>query len=149
MLILNYLLPFFEKNTKTNGSKKFDVNIIDFKKSAEMMMERDGQDDDLALARRLQSQFDEEFAHEEVVDLIPEAFRTPSKNKQTSKTMSLVAPEWEDVDPTPDLHAMFLQFNAKFFWGRLVGCEVKWSPRMTVCAGVCSYQRRAGYCSIR
>ena len=27
--------------------------------------------------------------------------------------------------------------------------QVKWSPRMTVCAGLCSYQGRGGLCSIR
>jgi len=48
-----------------------------------------------------------------------------------------------------DLQALFLQFNTKFFWGKLLMCEVKWSPRMTLCAGVCSYQRRSGFCSIR
>ncbi len=60
-----------------------------------------------------------------------------------------MAPEWEDIDPTPDLHALFRQFDGRFFWGRLQACEVRWSPRMTLCAGVCSYQRRSGYCSIR
>ena len=61
----------------------------------------------------------------------------------------ITAPEWEDIDPTPDLHALFLEYNERFFWGRLAGCEVKWSPRMTLCAGLCQYQRRSGYCSIR
>ena len=41
------------------------------------------------------------------------------------------------------------QFNAKFFWGKLAACEVRWSPRMTVCAGLCSYSPRQGFCSIR
>ncbi len=61
----------------------------------------------------------------------------------------MVAPEWEDLDPTPDLHALFREFDRRFFWSSLQMCEVRWSPRMTLCAGVCSYQRRAGYCSIR
>ena len=30
-----------------------------------------------------------------------------------------------DLDPTPDLHAMFVQYNKQFFWGRLSGCEVR------------------------
>ena len=114
------------------------------------------EDADLAMAMELQAQFDLENAfdaHEEVADFLPEEFRTPNKKSgaasKASKPTSLVAPEWEDIDPTPDLHALFLQFNTKFFWDKLSGCEVKWSPRMTVCAGVCSYQRRAGYCSIR
>jgi hypothetical protein len=28
--------------------------------------------------------------------------------------------EWETIDPTPDLHALFLEFNQEFFWGRLL-----------------------------
>lgn len=109
---------------------------------------------DYDLARKLQEKFDLEFtaaqseANSEVVDFLPAESRTPSKIRPSEPT-SLVAPEWEDVDPTPDLHALFLAYNDKFFWGRLLSCEVKWSPRMTVCAGLCSYQGRGGLCSIR
>ncbi len=113
-------------------------------------------DSDLDLARRLQESFDLEFAaaqeeaNAEVAGFLPTEFRSPSGKATPKKpALSLVAPEWEDIDPTPDLHALFLTYNDKFFWGRLAGCEVKWSPRMTLCAGVCSYQRRSGYCSIR
>jgi hypothetical protein len=28
--------------------------------------------------------------------------------------------EWETIDPTPDLHALFLEFNQQFFWSKLV-----------------------------
>ncbi|VDK65046.1 unnamed protein product, partial [Anisakis simplex] len=61
----------------------------------------------------------------------------------------LVDPQWELIDPTPDIHALFLQFNDTFFQGTLAGCEVRWSPRMTLCAGLCSYEGRGGLCSIR
>lgn len=86
---------------------------------------------DLAIAKELQAQFDLENvqdAHDEVVEFLPVAFRTPSKHHQSKipkgPQASLVAPEWEDIDPTPDLHALFLQFNDRFFWSRLGGCEV-------------------------
>ena len=110
-------------------------------------------DDDEEIARRLQ----EEFYAESLLEINDElSIFLPSKSQLRdslspvkAKSLSIVAPEWEDIDPTPDLHALFLQYNDQFFWGKLVGCEVKWSPRMTLCAGVCSYQRRAGYCSIR
>ena len=84
---------------------------------------------DYDLARQLQEKFDLEFAaaqseaNSEVVDLLPADLRTPSKKKPSEPT-SLVAPEWEDLDPTPDLHALFLAYNDKFFWGRLISCEV-------------------------
>lgn len=63
--------------------------------------------------------------------------------------MSIVDESWETLDPSPDVRAMFLEFNDTFFWGKLCGVEVKWSPRMTLCAGVCSYEGRGGLCSIR
>uniref|UniRef100_A0A3B1JNG8 DNA-dependent metalloprotease SPRTN n=1 Tax=Astyanax mexicanus TaxID=7994 RepID=A0A3B1JNG8_ASTMX len=62
--------------------------------------------------------------------------------------LSIVDEKWEMLDPSPDVRAMFLQFNDMFFWGKLSGVEVKWSARMT-CAGVCSYEGRGGLCSIR
>uniref|UniRef100_A0A3Q1F258 SprT-like N-terminal domain n=1 Tax=Acanthochromis polyacanthus TaxID=80966 RepID=A0A3Q1F258_9TELE len=63
--------------------------------------------------------------------------------------LSIVDESWEMLDPSPDVRAMFLEFNDMFFWGKLSGVEVRWSPRMTLCAGVCSYEGRGGLCSIR
>nr|XP_020492696.1 sprT-like domain-containing protein Spartan [Labrus bergylta] len=65
------------------------------------------------------------------------------------RPLSIVDETWETLDPSPDVRAMFLEFNDTFFWGKLCGVEVKWSPRMTLCAGVCSYEGRGGLCSIR
>ncbi|KAK2727109.1 DNA-dependent metalloprotease SPRTN-like isoform X2 [Artemia franciscana] len=62
--------------------------------------------------------------------------------------MSLVSSDWELIDPNPDIYALFAQFNKQFFWDKLHSVEVKWSSRMTLCAGLCRYERRAGYCSI-
>ena len=50
----------------------------------------------------------------------------------TSVPLSLVDPQWEIIDPIPDLRTLFIEFNAKYFWGELEGVEVKWSNRMTV-----------------
>ena len=44
---------------------------------------------------------------------------------------SLVAPEWELIDPTPDPIALFMQYNTRFFWGKLDSVVVRWSPQMT------------------
>ncbi|KAF3850173.1 hypothetical protein F7725_019892 [Dissostichus mawsoni] len=68
---------------------------------------------------------------------------------QPDRPLSIVDSSWETLDPSPDVRAMFLEFNDTFFWGKLSGVEVKWSPRMTLCAGVCSYEGRGGLCSIR
>jgi len=63
---------------------------------------------DLALALALQAQFDEEDAHEEVSSFIPEEFRfgSPAGKKRKidpSHETSIIAPEWEDLDPTPGI----------------------------------------------
>ncbi|XP_072912694.1 DNA-dependent metalloprotease SPRTN [Hemitrygon akajei] len=63
--------------------------------------------------------------------------------------LSVVDESWELIDPNPDLRGLFLQFNDMFFWGRLAGVEVRWSPRMTLCAGLCCYEGRGGLCSVR
>ncbi|KAM9316731.1 DNA-dependent metalloprotease SPRTN [Gastrophryne carolinensis] len=104
-------------------------------------------DDDLLLAIRLQEEYDREGAQG--------TWRSPQKNREapasasSTREMSVVDPAWELLDPSPDIRALFLQFNDMFFWGKLSGVEVKWSPRMTLCAGVCSYEGRGGLCSIR
>ncbi|CAI2166903.1 14703_t:CDS:2 [Funneliformis geosporum] len=51
-------------------------------------------------------------------------------------------------DPNPDLHGLFLAFNQQYFWGKLDGVEVRWSNKMTLCAGLCEY-RNGGYICIR
>ncbi|KAF6029338.1 hypothetical protein EB796_012343 [Bugula neritina] len=61
---------------------------------------------------------------------------------------SLASPEWELIDPTPDPVALFLAYNQQFFWGKLESVIVKWSPQMTSCAGICSYEGRGGLCTI-
>uniref|UniRef100_A0A1A7YBJ1 DNA-dependent metalloprotease SPRTN n=1 Tax=Iconisemion striatum TaxID=60296 RepID=A0A1A7YBJ1_9TELE len=71
------------------------------------------------------------------------------QSREPERPLSIVDESWEMLDPNPDVRAMFLEFNSMFFWGKLSGVEVKWSPRMTLCAGVCSYEGRGGLCSIR
>ena len=113
------------------------------------------QDEQLALI--LQEQFFAELNEEglkfndEVASLLPTHSQLSKKFNGDDKNpeYSIVAPEWEDLDPNPDLHVLFMQYNQEFFYNKLMGCEVKWSPRMTLCAGVCSYQYRTGFCSIR
>ncbi len=66
-------------------------------------------DNDFELARALQAQFDEEDAHEEVSSFIPEEFRfgSPAKKirpvSENAPETSIIAPEWEDLDPTPGI----------------------------------------------
>ncbi|KAA0195714.1 Zinc finger RAD18 domain containing protein [Fasciolopsis buskii] len=98
--------------------------------------------------------------------LVPRPYERPALRGKTSSTKSdldkkdsteqkhlrstsLVDPIWETLDPTPDIRALFTQFDAEYFYGKLTSVEVRWSPRMTLCAGLCCYEGRGGLCSIR
>ncbi|KAL6061367.1 Protein with SprT-like domain at the N terminus [Balamuthia mandrillaris] len=55
----------------------------------------------------------------------------------------------ETLDPTPDLHALFIHFNHQFFDEALSCVEVKWSKRMTLCAGLCTFEGKGGLCCVK
>ncbi|XP_058456400.1 DNA-dependent metalloprotease SPRTN [Malaya genurostris] len=68
-----------------------------------------------------------------------------------NSTKNLVHPDWEVVDPTPNIHTLFPIFDQKFFQSKLVCVQLEWSKKMYSCAGIC-YQRtnRLGKsCTIR
>lgn len=88
-------------------------------------------DDDLAIALKLQEQFDRELANS-IGGKNDEVFTEGHKASGTDQALSIVDESWELTDPNPDVRALFLQFNDQFFWGKLAGVEVKWSPRMTL-----------------
>ncbi|KAI6213319.1 Protein with SprT-like domain at the N terminus [Aphelenchoides besseyi] len=46
---------------------------------------------------------------------------------QENEYVNLVHADAELLDPTPDLHTMFIHFNFQFFNGLLAGCLVEWS----------------------
>ena len=80
--------------------------------------------DDFSIALKLQEQFNRE---------IGEGFaESSSLSTDKSSGLSLIDPQWELIDPNPDIRTLFLQYNGRFFGGRLSGIEVKWSPRMTL-----------------
>ncbi|KAK9885882.1 hypothetical protein WA026_013757 [Henosepilachna vigintioctopunctata] len=99
---------------------------------------------DFILAQNLQQQFNEENAIENPSDDL--VYDKKKQNKDDCK--SIVDPSWEVIDPTPDVHRLFIVFNKKFFWGTLDSVCVSWSKRMKRCAGVCSYSPNAGFCRI-
>ncbi|XP_016973521.1 uncharacterized protein LOC108040531 [Drosophila rhopaloa] len=67
-----------------------------------------------------------------------------SHDDYLNQTMNLVHPEWELVDPSPDIFSMFVRFDEKFFQKRLGAVALEWSKRMYSCAGIC-YQRGNRY----
>nr|XP_006824211.1 PREDICTED: sprT-like domain-containing protein Spartan-like [Saccoglossus kowalevskii] len=102
------------------------------------------------IAKALQEEYDQEaFADDS--DYISSDNVDSSKRYLdfVDKPLSIVDDQWELLDPNPDIRMLFLAFNDKYFWGKLAGVEVRWSPRMTLCAGLCCYEGRGGLCSVR
>lgn len=77
------------------------------------------EDDDYALALSLSMQINN-----------PSNSRPPKQG--LSSSCNIVDPELELLDPNPDIHQLFIEFNSTFFWGKLNMVEVRWSPRMTL-----------------
>lgn len=124
-------------STHTTNFRRFETSIYDL-------------EEDRKFAEKLQREEENEYL----------AFRTEKPEKrdpqhvaefraliEKHKWLSLVDPQWEVIDPTPDIHAMFQVFDDMFFNSSLRFCTVSWSPRMTSCAGLCCFQK--GQCSIR
>ncbi len=95
---------------------------------------------DYALALSLQDQFNREAAtqqHSGVSQSI-----SSHNNSSTQSPLSLleynprkiVDGSWEFMDPNPNIHNLFVQFDQMFFNGTLVsrGVAVSWSNRMTL-----------------
>ncbi|XP_014475058.1 PREDICTED: sprT-like domain-containing protein Spartan [Dinoponera quadriceps] len=68
--------------------------------------------------------------------------------KENYKPRTLVDHTLELIDPTPNIYTLFVQFNIRFFWSVLCSVEVKWSSRMTSCAGVCTFHNNNKQCVI-
>lgn len=48
----------------------------------------------------------------------------------------------EEEADFPDVYQLFQEYDACFFEGRLAPVELRWSSRMTLCAGLCVYKVR-------
>ena len=96
--------------------------------------------DDFAIALQLQEQFDRENDTVAILndDSDPGFGRYLDHENATSHVSarntgsSLCDETWELVDPSPDAWALFVEFNKKYFWGKLTGVELRWSSRMTL-----------------
>ncbi|NXR81062.1 SPRTN protein, partial [Pycnonotus jocosus] len=102
------------------------------------------------LALRLQKEWEEEDKVATEAAAAAAAKRSAgSPHPSSLRPLSVVDEAWELLDPSPDVHGLFVQFNQTLFWGKLEAVTVSWSPRMTSSAGICSYHERSGLCSIR
>ncbi|XP_076676921.1 DNA-dependent metalloprotease SPRTN isoform X2 [Andrena cerasifolii] len=72
----------------------------------------------------------------------------PKNNKENYKPRTLIDQTLELIDPTPNIYTLFVQFNERFFWNTLLPVEVKWSSRMTSCAGTCTFRPGSRQCII-
>ncbi|XP_011870468.1 PREDICTED: sprT-like domain-containing protein Spartan [Vollenhovia emeryi] len=61
---------------------------------------------------------------------------------------SLVDKRLDLIDPIPNIHALFVQFDERFFRNMLAPVEVKWSNKMTSSAGVCTFRSGNQQCVI-
>jgi len=105
-------------------------------------------DEDMKLAIQLQKEFDKEMSKSPQTSKIG---RQQNVSSLDSSKANLCDPEWERIDPNPDIHSLFVQFDQRFFWNSLGIVQLEWSKRMYTCAGICYYQRRGPHeqCNIR
>jgi len=68
------------------------------------------------------------------------------RHSEVKVTQSIVDYSWEILDPNPDIYGLLLAFNRQYFWNTLDSVVIQWSKKMTVCAGLCRYEK--GLCSI-
>ncbi|XP_066593026.1 DNA-dependent metalloprotease dvc-1 [Prorops nasuta] len=95
------------------------------------------------------SDFDAAFGYHENLNIgITENANLQALENKNYKPRTLIDNTLEYIDPTPNIHTLFVQFNARYFWNVLLPVEVKWSNRMTSCAGVCSFHPRNRQCVI-
>ena len=97
---------------------------------------------DLAIALSLQQRFNNETKKEH-----SQYGRAQGELEEGSwDPKSIVDKKLELTDPNPNIHDLFVQYDAMFFWSKLVSCgvAVRWSPRMTLYV-VNKYDRDHGF----
>ena len=96
-------------------------------------------DQDYLIALQIQYDLD----NDENLDKSKDEKQTGNKQLEMPPDKHLVNPEWELIDPNPDIRALFQEYDKKYFYSRLGSCIVEWSKRMTICAGI-FYLREGG-----
>ena len=84
---------------------------------------------DFALALSLQDKFNQEASLQKASTAIPT--EVVEKRYDPRK---IVDEYWELADPNPNIHDLFVEFDAMFFKSALTnaGVEVRWSYKMTL-----------------
>lgn len=130
----------------------FSSYIQTFTASAAMAVADEDEDFSVALELHLQINEENEY-RESLLTWDRPSTKAPVERSvvpySSRRDLSVVDDFWELNDPNPDLRSLFVEFNEAFFFGKLSHVEVRWSPRMTLCAGLCCYEGQGGLCSVR
>lgn len=104
--------------------------------------ELDDSKDDFMLALQLQMQMETNLGEDDdiKVEKSTQVYKSPVKPGVGDM---LHDPQWDLIDPCPDIRALFQEYDKKYFWNTLGSCIVEWSKRMTICAGI-FYLREGG-----
>ena len=73
---------------------------------------------------------------------------TAVEKQQKQAEMSRQHEANDDTLGVLDVHELFVKYNNMYFGGRLDAVSVEWSARMTLCAGLCSWNSM-GDCRIK
>ncbi|KAF8821157.1 SprT domain-containing protein [Cardiosporidium cionae] len=84
------------------------------------------------------------FAYSSDVSILDDMIK--SQLDASANTPPPIIPDNGEFD-FPDIHRLFTEYNCKYFWDDLNSVSVRWSSKMTLCAGLCLYVH--GACSIR
>jgi hypothetical protein len=82
------------------------------------------ENEDYMLALQLQMQMDED--DESSNDSKKEKVDNYAIKSYTNSDIDMLDPQWELIDPSPDIRAMFQEFDKKYFWNSLGSCIVEW-----------------------
>ncbi|KAI9267303.1 SprT-like family-domain-containing protein [Helicostylum pulchrum] len=97
---------------------------------------------DLELAKRMQQQSVIDLTVDEPASCSSSSCHLSTIDSDFALAQKLCNTVDESIldEETPDIHQLFLYFNKKYFDNKLDSVEVKWSSRMTRCAGTCTYK---------
>ncbi|XP_013104486.2 uncharacterized protein LOC106085032 [Stomoxys calcitrans] len=115
-----YALEMQRRLNALDGEGDSDIEEVDFKKPPAVKFDASSKKPLQIKRSNPRSNLDEDFLN---------------------RTQNLVHPQWETLDPTPDIFSLFGQFDTRFFQSRLKCVTLEWSKRMYSCAGIC-YSRR-------
>ena len=117
--LLGGVLPCQPRLNKIQISRHSRQERLTYEPETQKVMSEE-QNLDYAIALSLQDQYDKEKASKAVQ-------RAPDLKRIVDK-------HWELIDPNPDIHQLFVDYDSMYFWKKLTGSgvAVNWSNRMTL-----------------